>query len=119
MVLTGDMESGPILAAERDDPDEAPAEVIDALVAAGLHVYAGSEQGGGYCAAWAYHPPAGMGHAVQRVRYDRGAPCLDADELLEDGTSSGDVRSGDLNAWPWLMLNSPDGVPVAVLLAAH
>jgi hypothetical protein len=75
-VLPGDRDSGPILAIVDEDADygiAAYGELIAALTAAELHVYAGNQAGGDYGAVWEHHPRPGLRLPVERRSCERGS----------------------------------------------
>ncbi len=113
VVLFGDSQSGPILAG-RSAHHAAHLAVIDELVTAGLHVYAGRTPAGAYCAAWDYHPTGEFMVAVRHRCCQRHQP-----PGAERPRNPDDATECELNRWARLMLGSPAGVPAAVLLAAH
>ncbi len=123
-VLAGDEDSGPILAfvdPEANYGTGAYQELIGALGACGLHVYAGNEAGGDYGGEWEYHHPPdadGSLYSVETRREDRGEIVVGAADLsgiaveyqtlaeMPDSTLAGLVRRA---------LAPPTGIPAAVL----
>ncbi len=123
-VLAGDEDSGPILALV--DPESnygtgAYEDLTAALIACGLHVYAGNEAGGDYGGSWEYHHPPdadGSRYSIETRREDCGELVVGAAELtglaveyktlaeMPDSTLAGLVRRA---------LAPPTGIPAAVL----
>jgi hypothetical protein len=122
-VLPGDRDSGPILAIVDEDADygiAAYGELIAALTAAELHVYAGNEAGGDYGAVWEHHPRASLRLPVERRRCDRGELVVASSDLLESGERTlAEIPSEVLAIRATRLLTPPDGVPEAVMVAAY
>ena len=122
-VLPGDRDSGPILAIVDEDADygiAAYGELIAALTAAELHVYAGNEAGGDYGAVWEHDPRAGLRLPVERRRCDRGEIVVASSDLVENGERTlAEIPSDVLAIRATSLLTPPAGVPQAVLAAAY
>jgi hypothetical protein len=122
VVLGGDQRSGLILAVVDEHARHGIAayrSTIQALSAAGLHVFAGNDAAASFGGCWEYHPPRGNGARPQRRRRAGDVLVVSAFDLLEAGERTvADVPDEVLAATTRPLVGYPNAVPAVVLGAA-
>ena len=118
VVVAGDEHSGPILAISDTEANDGTArfsDLIAALTAAGVSVYAANQAGDSYPAWSIYHLVDDDGHVSEEHRgMVDGAIVLSADDITGPDEYVGMLHDHELAERTRRLLDHPHGVPAAV-----